>query len=150
MDVFLRRMLSEPFGAGNLQSAPDVAGQWGLIGRGAGGAGSCSFGAGKGGGLGVPEALQENLGGHPAAARGGAGRSHSAAPEKSAEPAAEERGLGSGCGPGVRRREGRRDSQESSSFVDPFVHLLMRARISSFGRHHDGALELSESSRLQV
>lgn len=74
-DSFSPRMLSEPFGAGNLQSSPDAAGQWGLIGRGWEGPAAAASEPGKAG------ALKENLTG-PADER-----FHSVALNKSAEPA---------------------------------------------------------------
>lgn len=98
-DGFSPRMLSEPFGAGNLQSAPDAAGQWGLIGRGWEGPAAAASEPGKAG------ALQENLTGPEAT------RFHSMALNKSAEPAAPGTGWAGGWG----EAEGRwQDSHENS------------------------------------
>ena len=99
-DGFSPRMLSEAFGAGNLQSTPDAAGQWGLIGRGWEGPAAAASEPGKAG------ALQEDLTGPVAA------RFHSIALNKSAEPAAPGTGRAGGWGETGGRRQG---SHENSA-----------------------------------
>lgn len=78
----------------------------GLIGRGAGGASSCRARQGRGAGGGGPAG--KSAGRWEPRKGMGRGRSHSTAPNKSAEPAVQERGLG-------RRQRDWRETEEEGS-----------------------------------